>query len=131
MKITHLITLAIVGAAFASPAMAQDPSHGKAVSAVATTNGKRAKKENLKAEAKISRDSARTVALSKVAVDSKVTSSKLERENGTVVYAIDIKVPKQAGREEILVNAVDGTVVSQKHETPKQEKAEKKAEKKG
>ena len=46
-----------------------------------------------------------------------------------MVYSFDIKVPKQAGVEEVLVSAIDGSVVSQTHESPKQEKAEAKKEK--
>src|SRR5207237_4503734 len=85
---------------------------------------KKGKKENLKAEAKISKDSAKTVALSRVAAGSKIKSSELEREKGTVVYSFDIKVPNQTGIEEVLVSAIDGSVVAQSHESPKEEKAE-------
>jgi len=131
MKLVGILAIAAVAIVVASPASAQqDTTHGKMVSAVAKTQGKgKAKKENLKAEAKISRDSAKTVALSKVAAGSKVKSVELEREKGTVVYSFDIKVPGQTGVEEILVSAIDGSVVSQTHETPKQEKAEAKKEK--
>ena len=113
MKLVHILTLAAVAIVAASPAMAQ----GKA------------KKENLKALTKISKDSAKTVALARVAAGSKVKSSELEREKGTIVYSFDITVPGQTGIEEILVSAIDGSVVSQEHETPKQEKAEAKKEK--
>jgi uncharacterized membrane protein YkoI len=118
MKVAHLITLIALGAAVASPLAAQQAKTPKP------------KKENLKAMAKISKDSAKVIALSKVAAGSKVRSSELEREKGTIVYSFDIKVPKLAGVEEILVSAIDGSVVSQTHETPKQEASEKKAEKK-
>ncbi len=130
MKLARMCTLVAAVAVAASPAAAQDASHGKMVSAVAKTQGKgAAKKENLKALAKISKDSAKTVALSRVATGSKVKSAELEREKGTVVYSFDIRVPGQTGVEEILVSAIDGTVVSQEHETPKQEKAEAKKDK--
>ena len=132
MKLAGILTLAAVAIVIASPAVAQqDTTHGKMVSAVAKTQGKaKVKKENLKAETKISRDSAKTVALSRVAAGSKVKSSELEREKGTIVYSFDITVPGQTGVDEILVSAIDGSVVSQEHETPKQEKAEAKKEKK-
>jgi uncharacterized membrane protein YkoI len=131
MKLAGIFTLAAAAIVIASPVVAQqDTTHGKMVSAVAKTQGKaKGKKENLKAEAKISKDSAKTVALSRVAAGSKVKSSELEREKGTVVYSFDIRVPGQTGVEEILVSAIDGSVVSQSHETPKQEKAEAKKEK--
>jgi uncharacterized membrane protein YkoI len=139
MKVLSMLGVLAVTALVASPLAAQqDTTHGKMVSAVAKTNAGKAnaskpkaakkQKENLKALAKISKDSAKAVALSKVPAGSKVRSSELEREKGTVVYSFDIKVPKQSGVEEILVSAIDGSVVSQEHESPKKEKAEKKAE---
>lgn len=134
MKLAGILTLVAAGALAASPAAAQqDSTHGKMVSAVAKTNPKRMsrgpKKESLKALAKISKDSARVIALGKVAPGSTVKSSELEREKGTVVYSFDLKVPGQKGVEEILVSAIDGSVISQEHETPAQEKAEAKKEK--
>ena len=128
MKLAGILTIAAAAVGVASPAGAQqDTTHGKMVSAVAKTQGKhKGQKENLKAEAKISKDSAKAVALSRVAAGSKVKSSELEREKGTVVYSFDIKVPKQTGVEEVLVSAIDGSVVSQTHESPKEEKAEAK-----
>ena len=136
MKLAHIFTLGAAALIAASPAFAQDATHGKTVSAVAKANTKGqiksggVKKESLKSLAKISKDSARTVALSKVAAGSKVKSSALEREKGTVVYSFDIRVPGQTGVEEILVSAIDGSVVSQTHETPKMEKAEAAKDKK-
>ena len=136
MKLAGILTLAAVAALIAaSPASAQDTTHNKMALAKAPgkSRAKGAKKESLKSLAKISKDSARTVALSKVAAGSKVKSSELEREKGTIVYSFDITVPGQTGVEEILVSALDGSVVSQEHETPKMEKAEaakEKAEKK-
>src|SRR5437773_12486518 len=117
MKLVGVLTIAAAAFVVASPAAAQqDTTHGKMVSAVA----KKGKKENLKAEAKISRDSAKTVALSRVAAGSKIKSTELEREKGTVVYSFDIKVPNQTGIEEVLVSAIDGSVVAQSHESPKE-----------
>jgi len=130
MKLARILTLVTAAVVAASPAAAQQTV------AAAKTNpqGKsKPKKQSLKSLAKISKDSARTVALSKVAAGSKVKSSELEREKGTIVYSFDITVPGQTGVEEILVSALDGSVVSQEHETPKMEKAEaakEKAEKK-
>ena len=126
MKFARVISLIALGAAFAAPLAAQ----AKPEKAEKSEKAEKPKKENLKALAKISKDSAKAIALSKVAAGSKVRSSELEREKGTIVYSFDIKVPKQTGVEEILVSAIDGSIVSQEHETPKQEAAEKKAEKK-
>ena len=59
-----------------------------------------------------------------------VQSEELEREKGKLIYSFDIKVGKKPGVEEVAVDALTGKVVEQKHETPKAEKAEAKAEKK-
>ena len=126
MKLVGILALAAVAIVAASPAVAQDTTHKVATAAKA--QGK-AKKENLKALTKITKDSASKVALARVAAGSKVKTSELEREKGTIVYSFDITVPGQTGIEEILVSAIDGSVVSQEHETPKQEKAEAKKEK--
>jgi hypothetical protein len=87
-------------------------------------------KADLKAQAKISEDSARAIALSKLPAGSMVRESELEREKGTIVWSFDIKVPKRAGVEEVLVSALDGHVVSRVHESAKMEKAEAAKEKK-
>jgi len=133
MKLMATLVGGAMTLAAALPLAAQAPAasaQSKEATKVATTRRATPRKENLKSVAKISKDSARTIALSKVAAGSKVRSSELEREKGTVVYSFDIKVPKQAGVEEILVSAIDGSIVSQTHESPKQEKAEAAKEKK-
>jgi uncharacterized membrane protein YkoI len=132
MKLAGILTLAAAAALIAaSPASAQDATQSKVAMAKASGQHKKkgAKKESLKSLTKISKDSARTVALGRVATGSKVKSSELEREKGTIVYSFDVTVPGQTGVEEILVSAIDGSVVSQEHETPAQEKAEAKKEK--
>jgi uncharacterized membrane protein YkoI len=129
MKLAGILTLVAAAIVVASPAVAQQDTAHKQV-AVGKAQGKgKAKKENLKSLTKITKDSASKVALGRVAAGSKVKSSELEREKGTIVYSFDITVPGQTGIEEILVSAIDGSVVSQEHETPKQEKAEAKKEK--
>jgi len=135
MKATAGLILAAVVAAAPVGAQQRDTTHAKVVRSVATTRtGQKpaaaaATKRPLSSMAKISRDSARTIALSKVAAGSKVKSWELEREKGTVVYSFDVSVPKQSGVEEILVSAIDGSVISQTHETPKMERAEARKDK--
>lgn len=134
MHITRMLSVAAAAALIASPAIAQKAtSHGKMVATAATTRSharpNQAKRENLEAEAKISRDSARAIALGKVPAGSRIRSTELEREKGTIVYSFDIKVPKRAGVEEVLVSALDGSVVAQSHESPKAERAEARKEK--
>lgn len=77
----------------------------------------------LQKEAKIPEATARETALKEVP-NGTVKSSKLERENGKVIYSYDITVPGKKGVEEVNVNAIDGSVVAKEHETAKTEKAE-------
>jgi len=77
----------------------------------------------LQREAKIPEATARATALAEVP-NGTVKSSELEREKGKLIYSYDISVPGKTGIEEIAVNAIDGTVVSREHETPKMEKKE-------
>jgi uncharacterized membrane protein YkoI len=84
---------------------------------------------SLKKEAKIPEATARATALKEVP-NGKVKSSELERENGKLVYSFDIAAPGKTGVEEVNVDAVDGSVVSQEHESAKYEKKEATTEKK-
>jgi uncharacterized membrane protein YkoI len=77
----------------------------------------------LQAKAKISLETARATALREVP-NGTVKSSELEREHGKLIYSFDISVPGKTGIEEVAVNAIDGSVVSHAHETPKMEKKE-------
>jgi uncharacterized membrane protein YkoI len=77
----------------------------------------------LKKEAKISEATARATALKEVP-NGKVKSSELERENGKLVYSFDIAAPGKTGVEEVNIDAIDGSVVSQEHESAKMEKKE-------
>ena len=79
----------------------------------------------LQREAKIPEATARATALAEVP-NGTVKSSELEREKGKLIYSYDISVPGKTGIEEIAVNAIDGTIVSREHETPKMEKKEAK-----
>src|SRR5262245_26570458 len=126
MKVAFVLALAtVVGAA--PTAFAQAPAAAPTKPVVAKVRSTQApRKENLKPLAKISKDSARAIAMAHVAKGSRVKSSELEREKGTIVYSFDIREPHKTGVEEILVSAIDGSVVSQTHETPAQEKAEAK-----
>jgi uncharacterized membrane protein YkoI len=75
----------------------------------------------------VTKEQARATALDQVP-QGQIESEELEREGGHLVYSFDISVPGQEGIEEILVNAMDGTVVSATHESPAAEQAEAKAD---
>jgi uncharacterized membrane protein YkoI len=76
--------------------------------------------------AKVTKAQAQSVALAKIKASSaKIESSELEVEQGCLVYSFDIAVSGKPGIEEIMVDAGTGKVISHKHETAKQEAAER------
>jgi uncharacterized membrane protein YkoI len=81
----------------------------------------------LRAEAKIPAATARATALAKVP-GGRVKKYELERENGHLLYSFDITSKGKTGVDEVQVDAITGAVLSNVHETPKDEKAEAKAE---
>lgn len=119
MTARHIPSLLLTGAAAAALALAPRPAQAQEISGSAA----------LKAEAKISGDSARTIALARVP-KGKVQSGELEREHGKLVYSFDIMTPGKSGVEEVNVDAMTGTVVARVHESAAAEKREQAAEKK-
>jgi uncharacterized membrane protein YkoI len=79
----------------------------------------------LKAEAKISGDSAKKVALAQVP-NGKIQSGEIEHEKGKLIYSFDVKVAGKSGIEEVNVDALTGAVVAKAHESAAAEKAEAK-----
>lgn len=77
----------------------------------------------LQAQAKITADSARAIALTTVPGGT-VQSIELEKEKGVLIYSVDVKTAGKPGVDELWVDAATGKVVSHKHETPKEERAE-------
>ena len=129
MKTTHGITVlaAMTAIAFAAPSAAAQATK----TATPTTPAATAKHETaaqLKKEAKVTEKAARATALAQVP-GGKVRKHELERENGKLVYSFDIATKGKSGIDEVQVDAMDGSVVSNKHETPAMEKAEAKADK--
>jgi len=88
---------------------------------------KRETMKQLKAEAKITEKAARATALAQVP-GGHVRKWELEREDGKLLYSFDIASKGKTGIDEVQVDAITGTVISNKHETPAMEKAEKKAD---
>jgi uncharacterized membrane protein YkoI len=80
-------------------------------------------------QAKISEDSAATIARSRVP-NGIIRSVELEEEKGKLQYSYDIKVPGRSGIEEVNVNALDGTLIGVEHESPAAERKEAVADKK-
>lgn len=140
MKATYLTALAVactLGAA--STAMAQStatqtkPTTRQATTQQSATRQDTAPKTDvppaLAKEAKITLDSARAIAMTRVP-NGTIQSQELEREHGRLIYSFDVTTTGKTGVEEVNVSALDGKVIGVHHETPKAEKREAKLEKK-
>jgi hypothetical protein len=88
---------------------------------------KGASKEELTAMAKVTQTEAQKTALATFKDPSKTTvkSAELEAENGCLVYSFDVEVAGKTGVQEIQIDAGNGKLLSNKHESPKAEAAEK------
>ena len=117
-----LVPVAATAALFslAAAASAQQP-RPKATHAAHETEAQ------LQKETKISKDSARAIAMREVP-NGRIESSELEREHGKLIYSFDIRVAGKSGIEEINVDAKTGALVAHEHESPKAEKAEARKE---
>lgn len=121
MKTTRGISIlaaAVAIALVASPGSAQ-------VAKPATA--KRETMKQMRAEAKITEKAARATALAQVP-GGHVRKGELEREDGKLLYSFDIATKGKTGIDEVQIDAITGAVISNKHETPAMEKAEKKAD---
>ncbi|MEO7041658.1 MAG: PepSY domain-containing protein [Gemmatimonadaceae bacterium] len=79
-------------------------------------------------EAKITLDSARTIAKARLP-KATVQSEELEREGGKLIYSFDMKTAGRSGIDEVNVNAMNGKLVGKVgHEGPADEAKEAKAE---
>jgi hypothetical protein len=96
-------------------------------SAQATTPNSPKVDPALAAEAKITLDSARAIALHKVPHGT-VASEELERENGHLIYSFDVRVPGKSGIQEVNVNAINGAVLGVHHENAAAEQKEARAD---
>lgn len=118
MRVTALIAAAMIVAALPSTSLAQKT---KAVRKPEPTQAE------LRAQAKVSEDSARARALRQVPGGT-IQSSELEREGGKLIYSFDIKVTGKSGIDEVNIDAITGKIVAKTHETPKAERKEAKQE---
>ena len=110
MKIKNIITMTAVAGFCFSTAIAKDDQ------------------DALKAKAKISQEAATATALAAVP-NGKIKSSEIENEDKKLVWSFDIETPRSKNITEIMVDANTGKVVSNKVETPKDQKAEAVADK--
>lgn len=82
---------------------------------------------DLAARAKITEETARTIALAKVPGGA-VVSGELEEEGGKLIWSFDIRVEGRPGIEEVHVDAISGAVIAQEHEGASEEATEKREE---
>ena len=122
MQKISLATLALV--ALAASAGAQAPPKGAAHPAA---HKKVETQAELQKEAKMTMADARALA-QKTVPNGKIASGEIEREGGKLIYSFDMKVPGKSGIDEVNIDAMTSTLVSNQHETPKDEKAEAKAD---
>jgi uncharacterized membrane protein YkoI len=94
---TAVLAVGAVGSATAQQATA--PSYERDVPA------------KLAAEAKVSEDSARALALARMP-GGKLEAVELIKENGKLMWVWDVKTAGKRGITEVKVNAIDGTVVA-------------------
>lgn len=85
--------------------------------------------ETLLAEAKVPEVAACEAALGHVKGGT-IVALELEREDGILLYSIDVRVPGKSGIEEVHVSAMDGRVLLVRHESARDERAEAAADKK-
>jgi uncharacterized membrane protein YkoI len=82
---------------------------------------------DLQKEAKMTMADARVLA-QKTVPTGKIASGEIEREGGKLIYSFDMKVAGKSGIDEVNIDAMTGTLIANQHETPKDEKAEAKAD---
>jgi len=110
MNINHIITITAAAGFCLSTVSAKDDQNA------------------LKAKAKISQETATATALAAVP-NGKIKSSEIENEDNKLVWSFDIATSKSKNITEIMVDAKTGRIVSNKVETPKDQKAEAAADK--
>ena len=78
-------------------------------------------------EATMTMANARAMALRTVQ-HAKIQAGEIEREGGKLIYSFDMKVAGKSGIDEVNIDAMTSKLVSVNHETPKDERAEARAD---
>jgi uncharacterized membrane protein YkoI len=116
-RFASLIALAFATSAVAAGAQQAPQPHRAKVETQA----------QLEKEAKITMGQARALA-SKTVPGATIQAGEIERENGKLIYSFDMKTKGKSGIDEVNIDAMTGRVIGNQHETPKDEKAEAKAD---
>ncbi len=78
----------------------------------------------LLAKATVTPDSARAIARGRVP-SAQIADEGIEMEKGKLVYSFDMKTRGRRGIDEVVIDALTGTVISVGHEGPAEEAAER------
>jgi uncharacterized membrane protein YkoI len=118
MRIRHILPLtAILCSVLTVSAHAQAAKPKKVVETEA----------QLQKEARMTMADARALAL-KTVPNATIQAGEIEREGGKLIYSFDMKTAGKSGIDEVNIDAMTSKVISKAHETPKDEKAEAKAD---
>jgi len=119
MRIHHLVAAALLTTVAATSAHAQQSKHH--------AKAKVESQAALEKEAKVSMADARALAL-KTVPGATIEAGEIEREGGKLIYSFDMKKAGKTGIDEVNIDAMTEAVLSNKHETPKAERAEARAD---
>ena len=108
-----LILGALVAAPFAVSAAGPDKSFKDCSMKAAKT----AKKTDLLAMATVKEDAAKKAALSTAGPGATIAKGGIETESGCLVYSYHVKDPAKSGQNEIFVDAGNGAILKQEHES--------------
>ena len=114
MRIHHLTPILVL--TLAAAAGAQQTSH----------KGHETQAE-LQKQARMSMADARAMAQREVP-GATIADGEIEREGGKLIYSFDMKTAGKSGIDEVNIDAMTAKLVSKQHETPKDERAEAKAD---
>lgn len=113
--------------AFLAALLAAAPVATASAQAAPQANRMKEERPGLLAQAAITPDSARSLALARVP-GGRIHEAEIEMEDERLVYSFDISVPGQRGVEEVLIDAKTGAFISEEHESSRSERAEKRQE---
>ncbi|MEO8204159.1 MAG: PepSY domain-containing protein [Betaproteobacteria bacterium] len=109
-----LIAMAVL--AFSLPALAQNPELKQKVEGCTIKAWKTSTTASLNKMAKVTKANAEKTAMDKLThADKKVTESKLESEDGCLVYSIDVIAG--GDKTEFMIDAGDGKILRQRNAT--------------
>jgi uncharacterized membrane protein YkoI len=127
MRITRLIPLALL-AVTAAGVTATTASAQQTTAQHTTRRHKKTESQaDLQKEAKMTMADARALA-QRTVPKATIQTGEIEREGGKLIYSFDMKTPGKAGIDEVNIDAMTGKLIGNQHETPKDEKAEAKAD---